>query len=199
MVKFEVITNKMMFMTDKTEQKIMDAALEIFAKNGFKSSTTKAIAEKSGFTEMTLFRKFSTKKNLYEKVLQQNVNLMLDDFNQNVFSDTQYDNIRDFISNFIIKAHEVMMNNFEVFYISLNEENKSMEKLMAEQTNFAGNYLKKHINNPEIDYDTLGISIISFVYILNLENYHNRKNSFGKSANEVVENFIEMIYCMVKN
>lgn len=49
-------------MTNNTEQKIMDAALEIFAKNGFKSSTTKAIAEKSGFTEMTLFRKFNTKK-----------------------------------------------------------------------------------------------------------------------------------------
>ncbi len=185
-------------MTDKTEQKIMDAALEIFAKNGFKSSTTKAIAEKSGFTEMTLFRKFSTKKSLYERVLKQNVELMVDDFKQNVFNDSEYDNVKDFISNFIINAQQVMMKNFEVFYISLNEENKSMENAMAKQTNFAGNYLKKHIKNPEIDYDTLGISIISFVYIVNLENYHNRKASFGKSADSVVENFIEMIYCMVK-
>jgi len=188
----------MIFMTNKTEQKIMDAALEIFAKNGFKSSTTKAIAEKSGFTEMTLFRKFSTKKNLYEMVLNQNVKLMLEDFNKNVFNGAEYENVKDFIANFIIQTQQVMMNNFEVFYISLNEENKSMEKLMAEQTNAAGNYLKKHIKNPEIDYDTLGISIISFVYIVNLENYHNRKASFGKSAESVVENFIEMIYCMVK-
>jgi AcrR family transcriptional regulator len=188
----------MIFMTDKTEQKIMDAALEIFAKNGFKSSTTKAIAEKSGFTEMTLFRKFSTKKNLYERVLKQNVELMVDDFKQNVFNDAEYDNVKDFISNFINNAQQVMMKNFEVFYISLNEENKSMENAMAKQTNFAGNYLKKHIKNPEIDYDTLGISIISFVYIVNLENYHNRKASFGKSADSVVENFTEMIYCMVK-
>ncbi|MTK63202.1 MAG: TetR/AcrR family transcriptional regulator [Methanobacterium sp.] len=188
----------MIFMTDKTEQKIMDAALEIFAKNGFKSSTTKVIAEKSGFTEMTLFRKFSTKKNLYEMVLKQNVELMLDDFKQNVFDDVEYENVKDFIANFIIKTQKVMMDNFEVFYISLNEENKSMEKLMAKQTDSAGNYLKKHIKNPDIDYDTLGISIISFVYIVNLENYHNRKASFGKSADSVVENFIEMVYCMVK-
>ena len=186
-------------MTDKTEQKIMDAALEIFAKNGFKSSTTKAIAEKSGFTEMTLFRKFNTKKNLYERVLNQNVELMLEDFKQNVFNNEEHKNVRDFISNFIIKAREVMMNNFEVFYISLNEENKSMETLMAETTDFAGNYLKKHIDNPNIDYNTLGITIISFVYIINLENYHNRKASFGKSADVVVENFVEMVYCMVKN
>ena len=186
-------------MTDKTEQKIMDAALEIFAKNGFKSSTTKAIAEKSGFTEMTLFRKFNTKKNLYERVLKQNVELMLDDFKQNVFNNEEHENVRDFISNFIMKTREVMMNNFEVFYISLNEENKSMETLMAETTNFAGNYLKKHVGNPDIDYNTLGITIISFAYIINLENYHNRKASFGKSADVVIENFVEMVYCMVKN
>jgi TetR/AcrR family transcriptional regulator len=186
-------------MTDKTEQKIMDAALEIFARNGFKSSTTKKIAEKSGFTEMTLFRKFNTKRNLYDRVLKQNVDLMLEDFRLNVFNDEEYENVRDFISNFIIKTREVMMNNFEVFYISLNEENKSMEKLMAQTTNFAGNYLKKHIKNPEINFNTLGITIISFAYILNLENYHNRKASFGQPSEVVVENFIDMIYCMVKN
>lgn len=186
-------------MTDKTEQKIMDAALEIFAKNGFKSSTTKVIAEKSGFTEMTLFRKFNTKRNLYERVLKQNVDLMLDDFKQNVFNHEEYENVRDFISNFIIKTREVMMNNFEVFYISLNEENKSMEKLMAETTNYAGNYLKEHIDNPNVDFNTLGITIISFAYIINLENYHNRKASFGKSAEIVIENFVDMVYCMVKN
>jgi len=195
----EQIINKMILMTDKTEQKIMDAALEIFAKNGFKSSTTKAIAEKSGFTEMTLFRKFNTKKNLYKRVLTQNVDFMLDDFRQNVFNNEKHENVKDFISNFIIKTREVMMKNFEVFYISLNEENKSMEKLMANTTDYAGNYLKKHIDNPNIDFNTLAITIISFAYIINLENYHNRKESFGKSSEIVIENFVEMVYCMVKN
>lgn len=189
----------MIFMTDKTEQKIMDAALEIFAKNGFKSSTTKAIAEKSGFTEMTLFRKFKTKRNLYEKVLKQNVDLMLDDFGENVFIEQKFEDTRDFLSHFIKKSLNVIRNNFEVFYISLNEENKSMEKLMADTTNFAGNYLEKNIKNPNIDFKTLGLTIISFVYIVNLENYHNRTASFGKPVEVVVEDFINMIYCMVRN
>ncbi len=189
----------MIFMTDKTEQKIMDAALEIFAKNGFKSSTTKAISEKSGFTEMTLFRKFKTKRNLYEMVLNQNVELMLNDFRENVFDNRKFENVRDFLSHFIKKALEVMMKNFDVFYISVNEENRPMEKLMADTLNFAGEYLEKHVNNPSIDFKTLGLTIVSFVYIVNLESYHGRTASFGKPVEEVIEDFIEMIYCMVKN
>ena len=43
---------------DKTERKILDAALKIFAERGYDGAKTKLIAEKSGFTEMTLFRKF---------------------------------------------------------------------------------------------------------------------------------------------
>lgn len=185
-------------MTDKTEQKIMDAALEIFAKNGFKSSTTKAIAEKSGFTEMTLFRKFKTKKNLYDMVLKQNVNLMLEEFGEKVFDDQDFRDIKEFLSHFIKNSLEVMMKNFEVFYIALNEENKQMEELMADTMNFAGEHLEKYIKNPNIDYKTLGLTIISFVYIVNLESYHGRTASFGKPVEVVINDFIDMINCMVK-
>jgi AcrR family transcriptional regulator len=49
-------------MVNKTEQKIMDAALKVFARKGYKGATTRAIAYESGFNELTLFRKFKTKK-----------------------------------------------------------------------------------------------------------------------------------------
>ncbi|MBI5679449.1 MAG: helix-turn-helix transcriptional regulator [Methanobacterium sp.] len=49
-------------MTDESGQKIMDAALIVFAEYGYKGATIKEIAEKAGYSELTLFRKFKTKK-----------------------------------------------------------------------------------------------------------------------------------------
>jgi len=46
-------------MTNETEKKILNAALNVFARKGRDAATTKAIAEKAGRTEMTLFRKFA--------------------------------------------------------------------------------------------------------------------------------------------
>ena len=185
-------------MTDGTEQKIMDAALKIFAKNGYKSSTTKAIAEESGFTEMTLFRKFKTKRNLYDRVLTQKVEIMIADYKKSVFTHEEFENLRDFLDYFIKTSVKVSMENFEIFYLSVNEENKLIEPMMADTLNFTGEYLKEKIKKPNIDYKTLGLTINSFVYVVNLERYHGRISSFGKPVKDVIEDFIELVYCMVK-
>lgn len=189
----------MIFMTDETEQKIMDAALNIFAKNGYKSSTTKTIAEKSGFTEMTLFRKFKTKKNLYEKVLNQNVERMLDDYKKSVFTDEKFPDVREFLEYFINASVKVSMENFEIFYLAVNEENSSIEPMIVDTIKSTGKYLEKVINNPKIDFKTLGLTINSFVYVVNLERYKGRTSSFGKPINEVIEDFIDLIHRMVTN
>ncbi len=55
------------YMIDETSQKIMDSALKLFARYGYKGASAKAIAVDAGFNELTLFRKFKTKKNLLER------------------------------------------------------------------------------------------------------------------------------------
>ena len=49
-------------MSNTTEQKILEAALKMFAQKGYKGATTMIIAEEAGFSEKTLFRRFKTKK-----------------------------------------------------------------------------------------------------------------------------------------
>jgi AcrR family transcriptional regulator len=46
--------------------KILDAALRVYAKEGFRGSTTKLIAHEAGVNEVTLFRKFGSKLALIE-------------------------------------------------------------------------------------------------------------------------------------
>lgn len=54
------------------EQKILDAALKVFASEGYSGATTRRIAEEANVAEVTLFRKFQSKENLLKEVLIKN-------------------------------------------------------------------------------------------------------------------------------
>lgn len=56
-------------MVDETREKILDAALKVFSKEGYKPAKTAIIAEEASFSEKTLFRKFKTKENLFNEVI----------------------------------------------------------------------------------------------------------------------------------
>jgi len=53
-----------------TRERILEAALKLFSKKGFLGATTKEIAREAGFSEVTLFRYFQSKENLFITVLE---------------------------------------------------------------------------------------------------------------------------------
>ncbi len=59
---------------DETEKKILDAAMRVFASEGYKGATTRRIAQEANISEVTLFRKFQSKENLLREVIIKNKN-----------------------------------------------------------------------------------------------------------------------------
>jgi AcrR family transcriptional regulator len=57
-------------MTDKKE-KILRAALELFAEEGFKPTSTNKIAKRAGVSEGLIFRHFGNKDGLLEAIIQE--------------------------------------------------------------------------------------------------------------------------------
>jgi TetR/AcrR family transcriptional repressor of mexJK operon len=57
--------------TKDTRSRIIDAAANVFVEVGYARATTRQIAAASGLTEMTLFRHFGNKQNLFAAVLEQ--------------------------------------------------------------------------------------------------------------------------------
>ncbi|WP_235296530.1 TetR/AcrR family transcriptional regulator [Portibacter marinus] len=53
-----------------TSLRILESAKYLFAQQGFDAVTTKAIASSAKVNEVTLFRNFGSKENLYEKVIE---------------------------------------------------------------------------------------------------------------------------------
>jgi AcrR family transcriptional regulator len=55
-------------LTDK-QKNIIQAALELFAENGYNGTTTQAIAQKAKVSEKTLFKYFGSKKELFKQTV----------------------------------------------------------------------------------------------------------------------------------
>jgi AcrR family transcriptional regulator len=55
----------------ETNQHILEAAMSLFSKQGYSRTTTRALAQAAGITEMTLFRYFESKEKLFEAVVEQ--------------------------------------------------------------------------------------------------------------------------------
>jgi len=57
--------------SDERRQRIVDAAVPLFARKGFAGTTTRELAEAAGISEALLFRHFPSKEMLYREILHQ--------------------------------------------------------------------------------------------------------------------------------
>ena len=53
-----------------TADKILNASIVLFSQKGYDAVTTKEIAKKAGVSEMTVFRHFDNKRNLFEQAFE---------------------------------------------------------------------------------------------------------------------------------
>lgn len=182
-------------MTYETEQKILAAALKVFAARGYSASTTKSIAKESGLSEFTLFRKFKTKENLFNMVLIQNIEKITKEL-ESVFTNNEFESPGDFLEVFIKNLASLYDENFEAISIFQNENSNMLEPVMNEYINTLTDYIKKHIKTDRIDPQTLVLTITAFIYLLNTEKYHGR--SFI-NYEDALEKFIKTMVQLVKS
>ena len=85
---------------ETTEEKIIEATFKILQKEGVKKATTKKIAAEAGVNEITIFRKFKTKKNLIEIVKEHYMKIFIDKI-ENIFDFSEDEEIDNYLtSNF---------------------------------------------------------------------------------------------------
>jgi AcrR family transcriptional regulator len=159
-------------MTEKTKNKILDAALKIFAKEGYKSATTRSIAHESGFSEITLFRKFETKENLFNEAmtcnhekLQKNCLSIVKDLDQ------KFDDPKEFLENYIKRIALFFKDNFEFFNLMVTEEKVQIDAEMGEFTEFLAEFVANNMKKSDVNPEIITITVNTFIYMLNLESY----------------------------
>lgn len=149
---------------DKTEKKILDAALKIFAERGYDGAKTKLIAKESGFTEMTLFRKFGSKENLFHTVLMVNYDRITADIVQ-IFSQP-LDESQDLLKFLIEAIIEMEDKNFEYVKILITENHNTSETVLINGVNNLVKFLETAAPGAGIDYKVLAFNIMAFAYFI---------------------------------
>jgi len=81
------------------QQKVLDAATEIFAKYGFRGTTIDQIADMAGMSKPNLLYYFKTKKEIYLAVLEQTLNKWLLSLQDWMVTGTPEETITKYIDN----------------------------------------------------------------------------------------------------
>ncbi len=177
-------------MTNETEKKILNAALNVFAKKGRDAATTKAIAEKAGRTEMTLFRKFGTKKKLFDQVMIQNMEKMREDIQAIIDDlDNKFESPEEFLENYIKRNVNFYEKNIEAFTLIINDDNAEVDPLMGNVNSHVGDFIGRNLpEDTKINPKILGMYINSYIYFLSLEVFNGKDVQFDEKIEGLINN-----------
>ncbi|GAB6099291.1 TetR/AcrR family transcriptional regulator [Halanaerocella petrolearia] len=141
----------------KTSQTILKAALNLFSAKGYSSVTTKEIADKAEINEVTLFRHFNSKRNLFEAVFEHYI------FEPNITDKEELyqKEPKEFLISMGNSLYEIFEYNSSLIKIELKNERSTIDNMKVPLDKFANeikeiviDYLNKSsevkIDNPEI-------------------------------------------------
>lgn len=144
------------------KQEILDAAIKLFAKKGFKATTLDEIAEESEFGKGTIYNYFSNKEEIYKEII---IYISALHKKSTIEVEQNTDTFYDFILESNKKHMMFCLNNKDAFFLliySIMHHSKStsceiselMDKNHKEMLSFFVDRTKKAMKKFEIkDYD----------------------------------------------
>ncbi|MDP4125515.1 MAG: TetR/AcrR family transcriptional regulator [Bacillota bacterium] len=122
-----------------TEDKILNASIVLFSQKGYSAVTTKEIAKVAGVSEMTLFRHFESKHNLFEKAFEK---FVFSPKFKALFEGLEGDLERD-LNKICTSYHDILFKNQNIILMYFKNEELNPE---FDITLFKfPNELKKHL------------------------------------------------------
>ena len=165
-------------MRDKTDQ-ILTAALRIFAEKGYNESTTQEIAKEAQVAEITIFRKFKSKQNLFISSIQ---SIIMDKFNKTLIGYADQADTRQFLIDILHDRLQMISKNHSMIRTLLSESlmgnldaTIDLPKIMLQAVKKA---LEIHFSKQSIPVDTeqlvrvLSGLLVSYIIWTPLVPYH---------------------------
>ena len=107
------------------EQKILEAAIDVFSERGFSGATTSEIAKRAGIAEGTIFRYFKTKKDILRGILIQMLNLagepIIIEGVRKILLNAENKDLREVLKAFICDRLEVLELVFPMIKVIITE------------------------------------------------------------------------------
>lgn len=105
-------------MKPSTKDKLLEAALEAMAERGYRGATTREIAARAGVCELTLFRHFGTKENLFRALLEKHsFTLML----KEILRSSKDEPVKNTLFKIGIELYKTMQKKKPIMRVVLSE------------------------------------------------------------------------------
>lgn len=183
----------------KTQQKIVDAALDLVSHVGYKSTTTKKIADQAGVNETTIFKNFTSKQILIDTAYKQHTTQITDEVDE--FFSHQFENTEELMrkaGHFIAE----MYHRHRTIVIGTVKEvgNENMKSISNYKEDYVKNSLCKKLQSfskehtiSDQEYETIVYIFSGAILSLLIDNV--RKEYMEESDNNTVdlEDIIEMM------
>jgi TetR/AcrR family transcriptional regulator len=157
---------------EKVEDKILDAAMQVFAENGYNGATTMKIANEAYINEITIFRKFQSKENLLKAVISKYHREALETLDSLLCQEKSAD------TELCVKTLEINLKQFMEsridFIIMLMAEGRKRPDISHLLTSFINKmiehlkeYFQSQIDEGKIrnlNPDVLAFSLFSFIF-----------------------------------
>lgn len=187
-----------MLSKEKTRKKILEAALDLFSRNGYEATTTKSIAAKSGANEVTIFRHFDTKKNLFYSAIEEQLQIeeALDDIDPQPHGDLKKDLTEIGLQmgrNMVDKSHLMKIvlmetpHHSEAFERISHAPFKALQILTEYFENAQDNGLMK-----DVDTEMAAIGFFSFFFRLTVMHAFLDRDPFMSLAKKNVAKFVDI-------
>lgn len=119
---------------DEARHEILKAAMELFAKKGFRGTTTRDLAAQAGVNEAIIFRYFINKTELYRAILEEKVHQGRDEHYKEVEQQAQSSDPRsflEFMGNKILERNEKDSTFMRLLLLSALEEHELADMFLA--------------------------------------------------------------------
>ncbi|MCU6770026.1 TetR family transcriptional regulator [Barnesiella propionica] len=204
-------------MKKSVEQKLIDAAREVFYEKGYDGATVRDIAKKAEVNLALLHYYFRTKDKLFEVVFQDALNLLFKKLNKAFTSDiTVFDKIELMVSSYITTASKhpqiasFLMREFslnrEVVWEVINSQpqKKSIidnyDKFFEELIEAGQKGIIKELDPKQLCIDILSLSLFPFMakgFLVSFL-YPDKKSGYNSMIKERTEHVSNLIISNIK-
>ena len=179
-------------MKRNSRQRILDAALELFAKDGYKATTIDSIAKKAEVNELTIFRQFKNKKNLFKTIISNSTEKFKNEYFAMIF-DEDYKDPKEFLESIIKRIAKITDDNIEFLRLTVLEKIEEEEPLNEIIPHLAM-LIGKNIKNEKIDAFAFTLTITGAFILLSNNKYLGRITVNHEILEKMlINNFIQCI------
>jgi len=189
----------MLALMNKTEQRILDAAMKVFAEDGFEGARTRKIAELAGVNEVTLFRKFQSKENILRVVMMKNRDIVLQALDP-VFLNENRENFQVNLHSLCENIMKIIEERIDMMVILIAESRKKPEiaqilapvpKMILMRLTDYFEQQQKQGKMRNVNPKVAALACISYLFYSNLLRRMLRDNNLSGSKEEF-EAFIDI-------